>query len=408
MNRKSKDDRARLLKCLLRSSTQRALTEEPFGVSIKTVAKLLRDTGQWACWFLDNLEPVDARWIQADEMWSYVGAKRKNVAKMKNRRPGVGEVWTYAAICADTKLIIAYHLGDRRVNSATKFFRKLDARLKRKASGEFNVRPLIVTDGLDAYTEAGAVVFGEDADRAMMIKKYSDVDPRTGAPTPRSRYQGAERVQLTRTKRIPRRKIHTSYVERVFGTLRNDTMRCTRQSLGFSKSRAYHEWHLALWIVYYNFCKTPRPKDFVDAETGEVARVKQVPPAVAAGLSDRVWDIYDLIEQCDAFHARSDRTAPETALETDRSEPSLIPSDSAFWVYHSPIHYKASVHTAQCSSCRNGGGQAHKPGRVGRWYPCQTREDALALARELEPDRFRECNLCLGEYNIRGRFGRSR
>lgn len=397
-----------MLKALIRGgSTQRGLTDDFDGVSNKTVEKLLRDVGDWAIWFLDTLPPIESKWIQVDEMWAFVGAKHKNRHKMKNRRPGVGSVWFYAALCAETKLIITHHFGDRRVNSATKFFRKLDRQLKRKPNGEFEVRPVIVSDGLDAYVEAGSVVFGEDADRAMMIKKYSNLDPITGEPTPRSRYVESEPRQLTRTRRIPDRLIHTSYVERVFGTLREQTRRCIRATLGFSKCRQNHERHLALWIVYYNFCWTLRPQYFADPETGEIKGFKRVPPAMSAGLADRPWSSLDLIEQSDVFHAKL-RAAPTEKLACDGSGVPTAASDaesSPFWVYHSPIHYKASIHRAECSSCRHGDGQIHKPGRVGQWYPCGSREEAHALARELEPDRHGECRRCLGEYNTRRRYG---
>lgn len=410
MNRKKPEERARLLKALVRQgSTQRALTDDFDGVSNRTVDKLLRDVGDWAIWFLENLPPIDSRLIQVDEMWSFVGAKHKNRLTMKNRRPGVGNVWFYAALCAETKLIIAHHFGDRRVNSATKFFRKLDRQLIRKPNGEFKTRPVIVSDGLDSYVEAGSVVFGEDADRAMMIKKYSSLDPRTGEPTPRSRYVGSERRQLTRTRRIPKRLIHTSYIERVFGTLREQTRRCIRQTLAFSKCRQNHERHIALWIIYYNFCWTPRPQYFADPDTGEIKGLKRVPPAMLVGLSDRPWNSLDLIEQSDAFHAKSPRLqsrTPDTGSPTEIASAECV--ESPFWVYHSPIHYKASVHRADCSSCRHGGGQIHKPGRVGQWYPCHTEEEAAELARELEPDRHTKCNKCLGSYNVRGRYGRSR
>ena len=158
-----------------------------------------------------NMSGLRVERIQADEIWSFVAAKAKNVNFMENTVVGAGTVWAYLAMCADTKLIFAYQLGDRRVYDATKFMRPVSNKLARNVHGEFEVRPTVITDGLPAYVEAGSIAFGEDANRAMLIKQYSDLDD-SGEPRPSSRYVGSERKRLSGSP--AQAEIHTSYIER--------------------------------------------------------------------------------------------------------------------------------------------------------------------------------------------------
>lgn len=235
-----------------------------------------------------NMSGLRVERIQADEIWSFVAAKAKNVNFMKNTVVGAGTVWAYLAMCADTKLIFAYQLGDRRVYDATKFMRSVSNKLARNVHGEFEVRPTVITDGLPAYVEAGSIAFGEDANRAMLIKQYSDLDD-SGEPRPSSRYVGSERKRLSGSP--AQAEIHTSYIERQNLNLRMGVRRYNRRTNAFSKSLRYHERHLALWLLYNNYCRIPCPSRVWSHETGAIEWQKRLPPAMAAGLTERPWEM---------------------------------------------------------------------------------------------------------------------
>jgi len=165
-----------------------------------------------------------------------------------------GTVWAYLAMCADSKLIFSYHLGDRSFEDATTFARDVASKLKRTHMGELAVRPSIVTDGLRAYDEAFDLALGSDADRAVMVKRYeiTDNDGKRG----RKRYVGADRE--VRVGEVALADIHTNCIERQNGNLRTGNRRYNRKTNAFSKTLLNHERHLALWIMYHNLCWFPQ------------------------------------------------------------------------------------------------------------------------------------------------------
>jgi IS1 family transposase len=367
-------------------------------VSNKTVAKLLADAGDMAIARMTNMSGLRVERIQADEIWSFVAAKAKNVNFMENTVVGAGTVWAYLAMCADTKLIFAYQLGDRRVYDATKFMRPVSNKLARNVHGEFEVRPTVITDGLPAYVEAGSIAFGEDANRAMLIKQYSDLDD-SGEPRPSSRYVGSERKRLSGSP--AQAEIHTSYIERQNLNLRMGVRRYNRRTNAFSKSLRYHERHLALWLLYNNYCRIPCPSRVWSHETGAIEWQKRLPPAMAAGLTERPWEIDDIIDLTDKFVEQ--RNAEITQSTSDQSKPSELPFlPPPYWVYRSELHYTAKIHAAHCSSCRDGKGKKESAKPTGRWHPAASLEEAYSLAAELEPDRHSICRICLGSYSTLG------
>lgn len=396
MNRLNRDTRVSILNALLEGSSQRAC-ERMFGVSNNTVAKLFRDAGDMAIAKSKEIRDLTCERIQADELYAFVGARQRNVHRMKNPRPGSGTIWRYLAQDAETKLVIDYRLGDRRVYDATEFMRSVASKLRRNKHGSFAVRPTIITDGLGSYKEACAIAFGTDADVGMMIKKYENLGD-DGEPRPNSRYIGSDRVPIIGS---PKRKdISTAYVERLNLNVRMDNRRYGRRTNAFSKTLLNHERHIALWMMHTNYCRIPRPMrprtaDIIDGNGGWI---KRVPPAMAAGLTDRPWTIDDLITLTDEFIAN--RLAASLAKEHP-AEPEGVPTH---WVYWSSIHYNAKVHAASCSSCRNGDGKRGGGGRAGSWHPFHSLEAALNAAKGFEPDRHGLCNLCLGSYRTQGGY----
>lgn len=397
MNQLNREVRRQVLHSLLEGMSQRAC-QRIFGVSNKTVAKLLADAGDMAIARMNSLSGLKIRRIQADEIWSFVACKSKNVNFMENDVIGAGTVWAYLAMCADTKLIFAYQLGDRRVYDATSFMRSVANRLARNCHGEFEVRPTLTTDGLPAYKEAGALAFGEDADRAMLVKQYSNLDA-SGEPQPSSRYIGQDQQRLSGSPKL--RDIHTSYIERQNLNLRMGNRRYNRKTNAFSKSLKYHERHLALWLLYNNFCRTPCPSKVWSNVERKVTWSKRLPPAMEAGIANQPWEIDDLLDLTDKF--ASERLKCSLAhSDAPNADNITVNDDSPYWVYRSSMHYTAKIHVSSCSSCRNGVGKKISANPKGEWIPASSLEHASEIAAKLEPDRHSVCGICLGSYRTLG------
>jgi IS1 family transposase len=375
--------------------------ERIFRVSNKTVAKLFAEAGDMAITYMKSLRGLTPKRIQADELHTFVAIKEKNLPMSCPPMSGAGTIWAYLAVCADTKLIISYRLGDRDIPNATEFAKDVLVKLKRTENGELAVRPLIVTDGLGAYHEAFETVFGDEADRGMLIKRYERVE-RDGEQT-RKRYVGADREVLAGSPKEA--DIHTSYIERQNLNLRMGNRRYNRRTNAFSKTILNHERHLALWIMYHNLCWVPCPMRPTADEDGVISKnwEKRLPAAMAAGLEDRLWDIEDLLALTDTFTAKRKAAAKpiehEAVAATSSPE---TPSTARYWVYRDLLKRTTKVHAASCTNCRNG--QGKKPGvkAHGQWLPFLSLETATAEAEALEPDRNSICRMCLEEPNTLG------
>lgn len=246
-------------------------------VSINTVSKLLVEAGE-ACLALHDemVRDVRASRVQCDEIWSFCHAKQKNVPTAKAAPEGAGDVWTWTALDADSKLIVSYYVGDRSGEAAIELMDDLRARLANRVQ--------LTTDGHRAYLEAVEGAFGGDVDYAMLHKIYG---PTTTAP---GRYSPAECIgtQRKRVEGNPDEKhVSTSYVERQNLTMRMSMRRFTRLTNGFSKKLENHVHALALYFAFYNFCRQHK--------------TLRVSPAMAAGITDRLWSLEDIVERIDAM-----------------------------------------------------------------------------------------------------------
>ena len=244
-------------------------------VSINTVSNLLAEAGE-ACLAIHNeqVRNVPAKRVQCDEIWSFCYAKQANVKAAKSAPEDAGDVWTWTALDADSKLIVSYLAGGRDAGYATEFMQDLVERL--------STRVQLTTDGHRAYAEAVEGAFGMEVDYAMLVKLYG---PTIAAP---GRYSPAEcvgtRKKLVMGSPTPEH-VSTSYVERQNLTMRMSMRRFTRLTNAFSKKLDNHIHALALYFAHYNFCR--------------IHKTLRMSPAMAAGITDRLWSMEDIVAKID-------------------------------------------------------------------------------------------------------------
>jgi IS1 family transposase len=241
------------------------------GVAKGTVLKLLVDLGH-ACeaYHRRTVVNVKSRRIQCDEIWSFCYAKAKNVPASMRGLPGVGDVWTWTAMDADTKLMVSWLVGERDAGYAAEFVGDLAGRLAHRVQ--------LTTDGYRVYLNAVEDAFGSEIDYAMLVKLYGE------APEAEKRYSPAQCLGARKevvTGFPERKRISTSYVERQNLTMRMSIRRFTRLTNGFSKKIENHAAAVALHYMYYNFSR--------------VHQTLRVTPAMEAGLTDHIWSLEEIV-----------------------------------------------------------------------------------------------------------------
>ncbi len=291
MNRLSTSKRIQVIAALVEGNSINA-TCRMFGVGKHTVLRLLEDAGcACAAFHHQNVRGLRVRRLQADEIWAFVGAKRKN-ATPEQEAVGWGDVWTWTAIDADSKLIVTWYVGDRGKAAAWEFIQDCANRIVG--------RPQITTDALRHYVNAIEDAFGANVDYAQLHKLY-------GAATPdESRYSPATCIGCDMkvvTGDPDPKHISTSYVERQNLTMRMSMRRFTRLTNGFSKKFENHAHQIALYFFHYNFCR--------------VHKSLRVTPAMEAGLTDHVWTLEELCALLPERkpNARADKDMITKALE---------------------------------------------------------------------------------------------
>jgi IS1 family transposase len=271
MNRLSIQKRAQILNCLVEGNSMRA-TSRLCDVSINTVTKLLVDVGSACQEYHDKvMRDLPCRRVQCDEIWSFCYAKERNVAPEHKGELGYGDVWTWTAICADTKLICSYMVGRRYAEYARYFIQDLAHRIRHRIQ--------LTTDGHKAYINAVEHAFGNDIDYAMLVKLYGEA---RGNENER-RYSSGEccgTIKGAVCGNPEDKHISTSFVERQNLTMRMAMRRFTRLTNGFSKKIQNLEFAVALHFMYYNFAR--------------VHKSLRVTPAMEAGISDHVWSLEEI------------------------------------------------------------------------------------------------------------------
>jgi IS1 family transposase len=278
MNRLSNEDRGRILHLLCEGMSIRAITRLT-GASKNTVAKLLVDAGKaCAAYHEANVRNVKASRVQVDEIWSFTYAKQKNVATAKDAPEGAGDTWAWTALDADSKLIVSYLVGGRDAEYAMWFMDDLASRLANRVQ--------LTSDGHKAYLEAVEGAFGCDVDYAQLVKMYGPTITAPGRYSP-AECTGAKKIRVEGNPDIAH--VSTSYVERQNLTMRMHMRRFTRLTNVFSKKVENHAYAVALHMMYYNFVR--------------IHKTLRVTPAMAAGVTDRLWEISDiarLVEDAEA------------------------------------------------------------------------------------------------------------
>ena len=275
MNKLPHTKRVQILAMLCEGSSMRSISRIA-DVSINTVTKALVDAGE-ACLALhdETVRNVTAKRIECDEIWSFCHAKQKNVADAKAALDGAGDVWTWTAIDPQSKLIVSYFVGDRSGESAMVLMDDLRSRLANRVQ--------LTTDGHKAYLDAVEEAFGSDVDFAQLVKIYGPTFAGAGRYSPAD-CVGTRKVRVMGSPDIDH--VSTSMVERQNLTMRMSMRRFTRLTNAFSKKIDNHVHALALYFTFYNFCR--------------IHKSLRVTPAMAAGVTDRLWSFDDILAKIDA------------------------------------------------------------------------------------------------------------
>jgi IS1 family transposase len=273
MNKLSNDRRAQVVAALVEGNSIRA-TVRMTGVAKNTIVKLLAELGTACANYQDAvMRNLPCKRVQCDEIWSFCHSKQKNVAPENAGVLGYGDVWTWVAIDADTKLVPCWHVGRRDGRAAYEFITDLAGRLAKRVQ--------LTTDGHRPYLEAVEAAFGCEIDYAMLVKIY-------GKPQEEIRYSPAQCLGTqchTVTGDPDPAHVSTSYVERQNLTMRMSMRRFTRLTNGFSKKLDNHRHAIALHYMYYNFAR--------------IHKSLRCTPAMAAGVSQKLWEISDIVNLLD-------------------------------------------------------------------------------------------------------------
>ena len=240
-------------------------------VSINTVTKLLVDVGHASAEYQDKvLRGLNCRRIQCDEIWAFCYSKQKNVPAEFQGQFGYGDVWTWTALCADTKLVPCWMIGGRDSGTAFAFIEDLASRLAHRIQ--------LTTDGHRVYLEAVEAAFGSEIDYAMLVKMYGE-DPKADTKYSPSECIGCRSVAISGNPKP--KHISTSYVERQNLTMRMKMRRFTRLTNAFSKKVENHMAAVAIHFMHYNFAR--------------IHQTLRVTPAMEAGIADHVWTLEEIV-----------------------------------------------------------------------------------------------------------------
>jgi IS1 family transposase len=277
MNRLTREERAQILHLLCEGSSIRAVTRLT-GASKNTVIKLMIDAGKACADYHDHhVCNLNTKRCQVDEIWSFTYAKQKNVATAKAAPEFADDTWTWTAIDADSKLMISWLVGGRDSEFAMMFLDDLRSRLANRVQ--------LTSDGHRAYLEAVEGAFGGDVDYAQLVKLYG-----ASPESMKGRYSPAECIGAHKTPiegNPDPKHISTSFAERQNLNLRMHMRRFTRLTNAFSKKVENHAHSMALFTTYYNFVR--------------IHKTLRVTPAMAAGVTDKLWEIGDIVGVLEAW-----------------------------------------------------------------------------------------------------------
>ena len=270
MNRLPISKKVAVISALVEGCSVRS-TSRLTGVAKGTILRLLAQVGAACARYQDEtIRNVAAKRIQIDEIWSFVGAKQKNVTTENAARGAVGDVWTFVAIEAQTKLVLSWLIGLRDAGCATDFLRDMSERISNRIQ--------LTTDGHKMYLTAVEDAFGGDIDYAMLVKLYG------ASGETETRYSPAKCIGCTSNDIAGNpdpRHVSTSYIERQNLTMRMNMRRFTRLTNAFSKKIENHAHSVAMFYMHYNFAR--------------VHQTLRVTPAMEAGIAHHVWSIEEIV-----------------------------------------------------------------------------------------------------------------
>jgi IS1 family transposase len=286
MNKLDREARCRILHLLCEGSSIRAVTRLT-GASKNTVIKLMIEAGKACAAYHDaHVRNLKTRRVQVDEIWSFTYAKAKNVPSAKKAPIGAGDTWTWTAIDAESKLMISWLVGGRDSEYAIAFMDDLRSRLANRVQ--------LTSDGHRAYLEAVEGAFGGDVDYAQLVKLYG-----ASPESAKGRYSPAECIGAHK-ERIEGNPdlahVSTSFAERQNLNIRMHTRRFTRLTNAFSKKLENHAHSVALFTTYYNFVR--------------IHQTLRVTPAMAARVTDRLWEIGDIVALVEAAEPTPAKRGP--------------------------------------------------------------------------------------------------
>lgn len=285
MNRLDSATREQIIRCLIDGCSIRA-TVRITGAAKKTVMRLLCEVGEVCEAYQDEVfRDLQCRRVQLDEVWTWIYCKERNrTEEIARKNPDAGDIWLWVAVDADTKLVPSWMLGGRDLKTARIFVDDLASRLRHRVQ--------ITSDGHNAYLKAIEDAFGEDVDYAVLQKIFG------GSTDKETRYSPAKCIGCESKPMIgdpDYKHVSTSYVERQNWTVRTNLRRYTRLSNGFSRKLQNHAAAVALNYFAYNFIK--------------IHRTLRMTPAMAAGVTNRLWDVQDLVALWESYEREEKRAA---------------------------------------------------------------------------------------------------
>ena len=285
MNRLTSEQRAKVISRLIEGNSVRS-TVRITGVAKKTVMRLVFEVGTFCAEYQNRVfQNLKCERMQVDECWSFVFAKQKNVTPdIASKNPGAGDAWLWAAIDADTKLVPCWLIGKRDPESARDFIEDLAGRLSNRIQ--------LTSDGLKLYIKAVDKAFGGDVDYAMLVKVYGKLEGDEKRYSP-AVCIGCQSHAVTGTP--DPKHINTSYIERQNLSVRMTVRRFTRLTNAFSKKIENHAAATALGYFAYNFIK--------------IHSTLRTTPAMAAGVTDRLWEVSDLVSAWEAEERNEEKAA---------------------------------------------------------------------------------------------------
>ncbi len=274
MNRLPNEKRVQILALLTEGNSLRA-SSRIAGCSLNTVTKLLMEVGEACSHFQDMmLNDLPCKKVQVDEIWSFVYSKQKNTSYEDAGQKG--DVWTWTALCADTKLIPSWRVGGRDVGIAEEFMKDLASRMAGRIQ--------LTSDGYKVYENAVEKAFGDNVDYAMLHKIYGDTVEGQKRYSP-AHCIGAKKLKVNGNPDLC--CVSTSFVERQNLTMRMSMRRFTRLTNAFSKKLDNHVAAISLHMMNYNFCR--------------IHKTIKVAPAMAANVSDKLWSLEDVVQMSDQY-----------------------------------------------------------------------------------------------------------